>query len=121
MIVRCGDRIIADRVKPANTFFDRFIGLMGKRALGDGEGLLLIDCSSIHCFFMRITIDAVYLSKDLTVLGIETLRPWQIGRRIRHASHVLELPSAPEWLSVGDVLDIYEKTGFWRKEICRAQ
>lgn len=106
MIARCGSRIIADSIKPAGTFYARFIGLMGRKVLRDGEGLLLINCSSIHCFFMRITIDAVYLSKDLTVLGIDTLRPWQIGKRIKETSHVLELPSAPEWLSTGDVLDI---------------
>jgi len=35
-------------------------GLLGRRELPDGEGILLRPCASIHMFFMRFAIDAVF-------------------------------------------------------------
>lgn len=103
MIVYCNDFILADDVRIADNFFKRFFGLMGKKRLGSGEGLLLQKSPSIHCFFMKITIDAVYLSKDMKVLGIETLKPWCIGKHFRKTVHVLELKEgAASKVNVGD-------------------
>lgn len=90
MKVLCRDLILADKIKEAKSLLARFKGLMGKTALGKGEGLLLIT-SSIHCFFMRIPIDAVYISKNMTVLGKETLTPWTIGKWFRGTKYILEL------------------------------
>lgn len=84
--------IVAGKVKSADTFIQRFIGLMGKTVLESDEGLLLKNCSSIHCFFMRFPIDVVYLSADMKVLATETIKPWHIGSFIKDAKHVLELP-----------------------------
>lgn len=106
MVISSRKLIVADQVRLADTFFRRFKGLMGVRYLAPGEGLLLKNCSSIHSFFMEITIDAVYLSNDFTVLNIETLPPWRIGKNVKGAKHVLELVNAPMWLSVGDTLTL---------------
>ncbi|MPM05766.1 hypothetical protein SDC9_52061 [bioreactor metagenome] len=108
MVVSCNQRIVADKVNIAHSFFTRFIGLMGKKKLGAGEGLLLMNCSAIHCFFMKMTIDAVYLSNDMTVLDIETLTPWSIGRHVKHTAHVLELSPNTAQFSAGDVLQLFE-------------
>lgn len=108
MIVLANEKMLADKVRPANGFFSRFKGLMGVKTLNTGEGLLLFDCSSIHCFFMKIAIDVVYISSDMRVLGVETVQPWRVGHIFRGAKHVLELPagSAIQRLSVGDVLNV---------------
>lgn len=82
---------IADAVSVADSFFTRFRGLMLRKTLSPGEGLLLRKCSSIHCCFMRFPIDVIYLSKDMTVVGIETVKPWRVGRIFPGAKHVLEL------------------------------
>ena len=104
MIVYCNGAIIADRVGVADTFASRFWGLMGKKSLDAGEGLFLRNCSSIHCFFMKMAIDAVYLSKDYTVLGIETLKPWSVGGHFKKTAHVFELPANSSKVCVGDIL-----------------
>ncbi len=83
--------IIADKVKVADTYFKRLRGLLGKNRLEPGEGLLLTNCSSIHCFFMKFPIDVVYLSKDMVILGAETISPWRIGTIFHGTAHVLEL------------------------------
>lgn len=108
MIVKNGGKVVADQVRPAQSFFSRLIGLMGKRSLKEQEGLLLVRCSCIHCLFMRFPIDAVYLSKDLQVLGIETVKPWMLGHYYRGTKHVLELPGngAAGKIAVGDHLSL---------------
>lgn len=92
----------------ADDFLSRFLGLMGRKSLGSGEGLLLKNCSSVHCFFMKMAIDAVYLSKDMTVVGIETIKPWRIGKRFNKAAHTLELAAGKAQVSPGDVLIILD-------------
>ena len=110
MVVMCEEHVLASHVRAANNFITRFKGLMGEKNLGDGEGLLLMDCPSIHCFFMKIPIDAVYLSKNMTVLGFETLSPWSIGRHVKGTAHVLELAAGTAALSVGNVLRIQSES-----------
>ena len=75
----------------ADTFFTRFQGLMLRKSLDPGEGLLLKDCPAIHCCFMRFPLDAVYLDGTMTVVGTETVYPWHLGGRFPGAKHVLEV------------------------------
>lgn len=113
MMILVDRRIIADHVESADTFWRRLIGLMGRKQLNQGEGLLLLRCSLIHCFFMKIAIDAVYLSSDMKVLFIESLKPWEIGRFVQGAKNVLELPFgyAAGKIQVGDGLAIQQDVG----------
>jgi uncharacterized membrane protein (UPF0127 family) len=97
--------IIIKDVKKADTFMSRLIGLLNKKSIGYDEGLILMRCSSIHCFFMKFTIDAVYLSKDMKVLYIETVKPWKVGKMVKNCAHVLELAEgAAKNISVGDII-----------------
>lgn len=82
---------IAHKIKVADSFFTRFKGLMFRRRLEAGEGLLLKNCSLIHCCFMGFPIDAVYLDSSLRVVGRETVKPWHLGSVFSGAKHVLEL------------------------------
>ncbi|MPN59312.1 hypothetical protein SDC9_207033 [bioreactor metagenome] len=72
---------------------------------------MLFNCPSIHCFFMKMTIDTVYLSEDMTVLGKETLAPWKIGRRFIKTAHVLELAAGTADVAAGETLTLYTKQG----------
>lgn len=66
-------------------------GLLGRGSLPGGEGILLRPAASIHTFFMRFPIDAVFLDRDLVVVGIErNLKPWRAAGR-KGARSVLEL------------------------------
>ena len=82
---------VADRVAAADSFFTRFRGLMQRKALSPGEGLLLKNCSAIHCCFMRFPIDAVYLDGSMRVMAVETVKPWRLGGIFPGTRHVLEL------------------------------
>ena len=77
----------------ADTPLRRMKGLLGRRSLLPGEGLLLKPAGSIHTWFMRFSIDAVFLDGDLRVLDVRhDVRPWRTALR-RGAKSVLELPS----------------------------
>jgi uncharacterized membrane protein (UPF0127 family) len=59
--------------------------------LEHGEGMLLRPAPAIHTYFMRFPIDAVFLDRELRVLGVTpALRPWRWARRAG-ARAVLEL------------------------------
>jgi uncharacterized membrane protein (UPF0127 family) len=104
--------VVCEQVLLADGPLRRMRGLMGRRALLPGEGLLLSPAPAIHTGFMRFPIDAVFLDGELKVLEIvERLVPWRTAAR-RGARAVLELPAgecARRCLAAGDrvgVLDV---------------
>ena len=81
----CERCIVADRMLP------RMRGLLGRRELPPGEGMLIKPAPSIHTFFMRFPIDAVFLSRTGEVLKVSSnVEPWR-ARSCRRAHSVLEL------------------------------
>ena len=75
----------------ATSSWARTKGLLGRASIGDDEGLWIQPTSSIHMWFMRFSIDAVFLDQSLVVLRIvRGLRPWRMAGR-RGAKAVLEL------------------------------
>lgn len=83
--------MICERCVVADSPWLRLRGLLGRDELSPGEALLLHPSSSIHMFFMRFAIDAVFLDADGTVLRVAAgLRPWRTASR-RGARAVLEL------------------------------
>lgn len=86
----------------------RMVGLLGRAGLDEGEGLWIVPCNSIHTWFMRFPIDAVFVDKQGRVLRIyERLKPWRLTRIVRGAKAVLELPAgrvAQVGVSEGDEL-----------------
>lgn len=102
------DVALADHADLARSPWARFRGLMGRRALVEGSGLVLEPCNSIHMFFMRFSIDAVFLDRDWKVVYIaHRIKPWRITRLVRKAKRVIEMPAGTCQTSgtvVGDVL-----------------
>ena len=81
-------------VEVADSFFNRLRGLMFRKHLEVGHGLLITSCNSIHMMFMRFAIDVVYLDKDYTIIKIvRNLRPWLGVSICLSASSALELNS----------------------------
>jgi hypothetical protein len=82
-------------------------GLLGRRGLPPGEGLLLHPAGSIHTFFMRFPIDAVFLDREQRVVRVAPhLGPWRTAAGKR-AKFVLELAAgeaARVGVAPGDVL-----------------
>lgn len=102
---------LVSRGEIADSFWSRGRGLMGRSTFEPGEGLLIEPCNSIHCFFMRVPIDVLYLDKENRVLDFDLeLRPWRVGKPRWSAAKVLELPAgtiARSATRVGDRLLVH--------------
>jgi len=100
--------VISHGIRIADDFFHRLIGLLGKRRLEPGDGLLIDPCSSIHTIGMAFSIDVVTLDRSGTVLGTWShVRPWRMKVFGRDTRCVLELASGSIQrtdIEVGDVL-----------------
>ncbi|WP_327317566.1 DUF192 domain-containing protein [Streptomyces sp. NBC_01235] len=83
-----GGAIVTVPLEVATSYRARTKGLLGRDSV-DGA-LLLSPASGIHTFRMRIPIDVAYLTRDLTVLAVRTMRPGRLGRPRLRARHVLE-------------------------------
>ena len=83
--------VVCERCVYARSPWLRMRGLLGRRELPAGEGVLLEPAASIHMLFMRFPIDAVFLDRDLRVKRVvEGLRPWRFAA-CRGARSVLEI------------------------------
>lgn len=69
-------------VEIADTFWRRFLGLMGRKNIAPSHALLLRPCSSVHMCFMRFSIDVAFVKRQKDgegwrVVKVERgLRPW---------------------------------------------
>jgi uncharacterized membrane protein (UPF0127 family) len=85
---------LAERAEIAETFYDRFMGLQGRTFLPAGAGLVLAPTSSIHMFFMRFPIDAVFIDSAWRVTKVgRNLRPWTVGPFASGSLYCVELPA----------------------------
>ncbi len=83
---------VAASLREARSFWQRFVGLMGRKALPASGALLIWKCPSVHTFFMRFPIDIAYLDRDLRVVGLRrSVPPWKIVPGAKGAAHTLEL------------------------------
>lgn len=85
-------RYIARQVHMACSFGSRCIGLLRQTNISEHAGLLLVPGGSIHTLGMRFTIDVVFLSSQMRVLGLaERVPPWRFVIAPRGTARVLEL------------------------------
>jgi len=86
--------ILADKAKVAEGFFARLIGLLNRKSLNQGEALVLSPSNSIHSFFMRFTIDAIFLDKAAKVIAaLPSFKPFRLSGVYFNSHTVIELPA----------------------------
>lgn len=104
------NNVIADKITVADKFWARMRGLMGKKDLKQGEGLLLAPCNAVHMMFMRFPIDVIFMDRDFVVIKIlESFKPWRVSPVVRVAFQVVELmagTASDKGIKTGDKLSI---------------
>ncbi len=101
------------RAGEASNFFGRARGLMFKGGLKRGEGLLiefssLLKSRSVHTFFMRFTIDLIFVDADMSVVDLKTLAPWKIYSTKSDCRWVLEVNEGTikrKGIEIGDLAE----------------
>jgi uncharacterized membrane protein (UPF0127 family) len=104
-LLRDGDVLAAAEV--AETFAQRSRGLLGRSSY---EGAMVLPRTrSVHTIGMRFAIDVAVCDKELTVLGVKTLRPYRMTIPRRGGRSVIEAQAGAfeRWgLRVGDHLEL---------------
>jgi uncharacterized protein len=107
-------QVVCERCLVADSPWPRMRGLLGRRGLESGEGLLLKPAGSVHTFFMRFPIDVVFLSREGDVLKVARALPaWRLAGA-RRAKAALELgadEAERRGISVGTRLDLTALAG----------
>ncbi|MGI6605180.1 MAG: DUF192 domain-containing protein [bacterium] len=105
--------LLAGRIKIADDFTTRLVGLITTPSFQVGQGLLLEPCTAVHTWFMRYPIDVIYLSASNRVLRVvQALPPFCWGPLVSGASKVLEVPAGvcrATGTQVGDVLEFVDE------------
>jgi uncharacterized protein len=104
--------VLGNRIRIAGTSLRRLIGLLDKRSLEPGTGLLIIPSQAIHTVAMRFAIDVVFVDRHWRVIHLRpTMVPFRMTGLHWKARCVLELPSgmiAQTSTVIGDQLSIIE-------------
>ena len=101
--------LLVDKASIADTFWKRVVGLLGRKGLEEKGGLVIRPCSSIHTFFMRFSIDIIFLDKHSRVTKIiRNMPPFRLSLPAFAAKCVIELPSgaiARSRTEIGDLIE----------------
>jgi len=102
------NKTLAKDVVVAKTFSQRSKGLLGKDYFPEEKTMWIKRCQSIHTFFMKFSLDVVFVNKDLVVTHtLYDLKPWRVTPYYISAASVFEFSSGSlnsEHINIGDQL-----------------
>jgi uncharacterized protein len=85
---------LADRAEVARSFWTRLRGLMGRRELPAGTGLVIEPNNSVHTFWMHFPIDVIFVDREGIVVGLrEAMPPNRPFAGAQRAHRTIELPA----------------------------
>ena len=100
--------MIASNIVKAESFWEKFRGLMLSENLGD-KGGLLFETQSIHTHFMRYPIDVIFLSKNYKIVKVlNDMKPWRMTKIYFKAKYAIELKAGTlgNDLKAGDQVEV---------------
>ena len=89
-----GEKI--DKIKIANSFFKRFLGLMFKKKCDYPmlfeipQDIQIKERSSIHSLFMRFELALVFIDEENLIYEIADLKPWKYYVPKKGAKYIIE-------------------------------
>ena len=100
---------LATKVRKADNFLTRLIGLLKRKHLGPEEALWLMPSKGIHTIGMKFPIDVVFLNRGHHVVGLMSgLSPYRISAVHLSGYSVLELPNGTIKKSCTEIGDQFE-------------
>ena len=87
-------KVILAEADLAERFGHRLKGLLGKKALAPGQGMVIRPCRSIHTVGMAFAIDVGFVdAQGCLCRVVEDLPPGKVGVGAREARYVIEAPA----------------------------
>jgi hypothetical protein len=100
---------LATKVRKADNFLTRLVGLLKRTHLGPEEALWLMPSKGIHTIGMKFPIDVVFLNKAQRVVGLTSgLAPYRISSVHFRSYSVVELPNGTIKKSQTELGDQFE-------------
>ena len=109
VVVKGKEIILGEKVIEARSMLERLQGLMFKNSFEGFDGMIITPCCSIHTFFMKMSIHAIFLDKMNRVVKIyEGLGPWRVTPIFFNAQKVLEISTEKDISSLkeGDYIEV---------------
>ena len=75
-------RVLAARVRRADGWLDRTLGLLPRSALAPGEGMWFARCRGVHTLGMRLALDVLFVDRGGRVVRVAAAVPpgrWHVG------------------------------------------
>jgi uncharacterized membrane protein (UPF0127 family) len=104
--------VLCERTWDADQPLSRMRGLLGRRVLAPGEGVLSRPASSIHTAAMRRPIDVVFVDREFRVVKVvDRLPPWRVAgaSQARSALEIAAGEARLREVSVGDRLAVLDR------------
>jgi hypothetical protein len=113
LVNKTNNEVISENLMTADSFFKRLKGLMFTKELPEEDALHIIPCNEIHMFFMNYSIDVLYLDRDRKIVHMdEGMQPGKIGKIVKNAVSVIELPDGKiktKSLEIGQMLEFRQR------------
>lgn len=94
LINQTQNTVLAEDIFIADTLLKRIKGLLGRQEFLPGQALILDPCNSVHTFFMRFSIDLLFVDNDYKVVKVlPELVPNRISGIFWKSRLVIELPA----------------------------
>lgn len=101
---------LATKIRKADTFLTRLLGLLRRKRLAPEEALWLVPGKAVHTVGMKFPIDVIFIDRNKKVIAIVPSLPPNRATRVYLGAHsILELPTgtiAKTCTEAGDRLDI---------------
>ncbi len=101
-------QLLSLQLNVAETFWSRGRGLLGRKSLTDDEALWINPGNNIHTFFMKFSIDCIFVDKKLQIKNLASdVKPFRFVGPFWKSHSVIEVPSGfidRKKLKVGDHL-----------------
>ncbi|MBC7421666.1 MAG: DUF192 domain-containing protein [Bdellovibrio sp.] len=103
-----GAELLIEKLEVAESFWQRGRGLLGRKNLEANQALWIMPCNNIHTFFMKFTIDCIFVDKKMQIKKIVSrVSPFRFVGPYWKAFSVIETSEGfaeKKKLSIGDHL-----------------
>lgn len=103
-----GEKLLLSDLMIAENVIDRGVGLLKLSSLSNQQGLWINPCNNIHTFFMRFSIDCIFIDREMKIKKIKKdIKPFRFRGPYFGAKSVIEVCSGfsdLHNLNVGDLL-----------------
>ncbi len=102
--------VVIDQLEIADSLWSRLKGLLGRASMSHNNAMWFDNCTSIHTFFMKFSIDVVFLDRSMKVKRVYAgVKPGRLVGPVWGARSVVEMAAgkmATTTVEIGDQLNV---------------